>query len=555
MQVFRASSIASRFHTRVVRRLVHTDSESLLYRRTELPKPPDPPLALPFYSVPSISQSDIDQHVSPLYDYNWRVFTEMPNLRLRKNRLERDARTVPMLGKKFWFVKSAGAGQFLTDVVGIAWLEKVDPRITIFFGRRKQHVIVRTHTPRTLDDTLGITDAAVTPGLSSWDLRFAVLLENLFQDKYVTTHQALPLLPMRGPRERHPPDLSLIRHWQKKGAVFAADTVKLDAAWTPLPSDQSIEFPSPLPLDDVPSSPPLEDIPSTPSPENVPSPSPPEDAPSAHLLNIPSAHPLEDVPSCPLVEVDPWPPAPENVPSTPPPEVVLSASPPEDAPWPPTLEDVPSAPPLEDVPSPSPEDVTSRPQIEDTPLPLTLPALPALKDADTVCTDEHLDQFLRPLYAKGWHAAFMPILGEDKLYAPRLCLTGFYSKFSTLGKATKFVRDVVYHPWWCREDTAELHFLIDARTVRAQLVYPPTHRALTLGNLRAALRIEHMFRARHAGSVRPSLVHPYRGHEAHQPSSIEELQRTRETPLRQFHLKHNAKMARTRPQTMNVVEE
>jgi hypothetical protein len=91
-----------------------------------------------------------------------------------------------------------------------------------------------------------------------------------------------------------------------------------------------------------------------------------------------------------------------------------------------------------------------------------------------------------------------------------------------------------------------LHFLVDAQTVRAQLVYPPGYGALTVGNLRAARRIEQIFHDEYFGSARMSDVHPYRNDGLHQPGSVEELQRTRDIPLRPFHVRHNAKMARMR---------
>jgi hypothetical protein len=91
-----------------------------------------------------------------------------------------------------------------------------------------------------------------------------------------------------------------------------------------------------------------------------------------------------------------------------------------------------------------------------------------------------------------------------------------------------------------------LHFLVDAQTVRAQLVYPPGYGALTVGNLRAARRIEQIFHDEYFGSARMSDVHPYRNDGLHQPGSVEELQRTRNIPLRPFHVRHNAKMARMR---------
>ncbi|KAJ7883252.1 hypothetical protein B0H13DRAFT_2046961 [Mycena leptocephala] len=379
--------------------------------RTPLPEPPPPPLALPFASVQSITEAEIDRYVAPLYQRKWLIFTEMPNLILTDDALERSARTVPMLGKKFWFLRGRAATNFLADVVDFARQEKHEPRITMLLGRVKQHVLVRMHTTRTLGDTEELSGTNVTPGLSVRDLRLAILLENHFQDKYVASRQALPLPPLL----LHPdvPDRDRIRRLQDSKIPRAANTIQADTKWTPS-------------------------------------------------------------------------------------SLTMSA----------------------------------------------LPPLPEHESAETICTNAHFDAFLRPLYTRGWHATFLPIVGEDKLYVPMLCLTGFF-RFTDLTAAIAFIRDVVGYPWY-KEDKAELHFLVDAQTVRAQLVYPPEYVALTVGNLRAAWRIEQIFHDDYFGSARMSDVHPYRNHGTHQPGSVEELRRTREAPLRLFHLRHNAKMARMR---------
>ncbi|KAJ7704343.1 hypothetical protein B0H17DRAFT_1126705 [Mycena rosella] len=409
MQISRILSLSSARRLGSTRFLFSTPPGTPLIPRTKLPELPPPPLVSLFTSaVQSITQADIDHYVAPLYERNWRVFMEMPNLVLSDDSLERGARNVPMLGKKFWFLRGRAAATFLTDLVDFVGQEEHEPRITLFLGRMKQHVIVRMHTLRTTGETDDLDEANVRPGLSARDLRLALLLENHFQDKYVRSKQALPLLEML--RKPDVPDLTGIRIWHDSGIARATELLKADEDWAPSP---------------------------------------------------------------------------------------LARSP--------------------------------------------LPPPPDLADADTVCTDADLDTFLRPLYIRGWHAAFLPILGKDKLYAQTLCLTGFF-RFTSFAAAIAFVRAVVAFPWY-KQDTAELHFLIDAQTVRAQLVYPPDHRALTLGNLRAALRIEQLFDAEFVGSARMSSVHPYRN--VHQPASVQELREMRETPLRVFHLKHNSKMAWT----------
>ncbi|KAF7343447.1 hypothetical protein MVEN_01777500 [Mycena venus] len=399
--------------TRSVRHSRGLSSTSRVFSipRTPLPEPPPAPLALPFASVHSITQANIDRYVAPLYERNWLIFTEMPNMILTGDTLERNARTVSLLGKKFWFLRGRAATNFLADVVDFALQEEHEPRITMFLGRTKQHVLVRMHTPRTLSDAEGFSEEHIRPGLSARDLRLAILLENHYQDKYVASRQALPLRALL--LRPDVPDCDTIRVTQESKISRATNTVEADAKWTPSP-------------------------------------------------------------------------------------LIISA----------------------------------------------LPPLPGHEDADTICTDAHFDAFLRPLYTRGWHAAFLPIMGQDKLYAPMLCLTGFF-RFTSLAAAIAFIRDVVGYPWY-KEDNAELHFLVDAQTVRAQLVYPPEHVALTVGNLRAARRIEQIFHDDYFGSARMSGVHPYRNDSMHQPRSVEELRRTRETPLRMFHLRHNAKMARMR---------
>ncbi|KAJ7756972.1 hypothetical protein B0H16DRAFT_1537569, partial [Mycena metata] len=388
-------------------------SRALFITRKKLPEPPLRPLPLPFNSVQALTQAEVDRYVAPLYERNWLVFTEMPNMILNDDFLVRSARTVSMLGKKFWFLRSRGATKFLVDVADVARREQHEPRITLFLGRRKQHVVVRMHTAQTLGDAEGISQADIRPGLSALDLRLAILLENHFQLKYVevSSPQALPLRDLVSPPLV--PKLDKILLWQESLVSRAKSIIEYDATWTPLPLEMS-----------------------------------------------------------------------------------------------------------------------------------ALPHLPEDENAETVCTDAHFETFLRPLYVRGWHAAFVPIMGENKMYTPVLCLTGFFL-FNSLAAAVSFIRDVVDYPWY-KEDNAELHFLVDAQTVRAQLVYPSEHAALTVGNLRAAQRVERLFRDKHLGTARMSEVHPYRNRRDMQPGTVAELQRTRQTPLRPFHVRHNAKMAQMR---------
>ncbi|KAJ7135360.1 hypothetical protein C8R43DRAFT_1020709 [Mycena crocata] len=182
MQVSRIVSLSSsivRHH-----RVLYSTSRGFSVPRAKLPEVPPQPLPSLFASVQSITQADIDHYVAPLFDWNWRVFMEMPNLILSENSLERAARNVPMLGKKFWFLRSRAAANFLVDVVDLAGKEKHDPRITLFLGKMKQHVVVRMHTPRTLEVADALSEENVQPGLSASDVRLAIRLENLFQDKY-----------------------------------------------------------------------------------------------------------------------------------------------------------------------------------------------------------------------------------------------------------------------------------------------------------------------------------------------------------------------------------
>ncbi|KAJ7625043.1 hypothetical protein DFH06DRAFT_1229678 [Mycena polygramma] len=377
--------------------------------RTPLPEPPSRPLALPFASVSSITQTDVDRYVAPLYERNWLIFPELPNMILVDNSLERSARTVSVLGKKFYFLRGRTATSFLADVGDLARQEEHEPKITMFLGRKKQHVLVRMHTERTFSADDGFLEANVRSALSGRDLRLAVLLENRYQEKYVASHQALPLPEMT--RQPAVPHRDAILRGPIARSVRAAITIEVDANWTPSPLEMS-----------------------------------------------------------------------------------------------------------------------------------PLPPLESYQDPATVCADVHFDTLLRPLYKRGWHATFLAVIGPDKLYGHALCLTGFY-RFTSLTAAIAFVRDVAGYPWY-QEDNAELHFLVDAQTVRAQLVYPHEHVALTVGNLRAARRIEQIFQDNHFGSARMSDVHPYRNHDSHQPKSVAELQRTREVPLRQFHQRHNVKMMR-----------
>ncbi|KAJ6591060.1 hypothetical protein DFH09DRAFT_1138455 [Mycena vulgaris] len=315
MQISRILSFSSARVLGHTRFLSSTARESA-FPRLELPELPPPALATPFGSVQSLTQADFRQYVRPLCQRNWLVFMERPNLILSDHSLARSEHTVPMLGKKFWFLRGRAAVEFLADVVKIAGQEEHEPRISLFLGRTKQHVLVRTYTLRTLGDTEEFLATNVVPGLSTRDLRLALLFETHFQEEYVGSEKAWPLREMlEWPRV---PSLAGIRRWQMS-ASRVPETPEVDEKWTPLPSDMS--------------------------------------------------------------------------------------------------------------PLPSPPDP---------------------KDAGTICTDEHFDAFLRPLYMRGWLAAFMPILGKGKLYAPTLCLTRFFT-FVNLAAATSFIRDVVAGPWY-KED-------------------------------------------------------------------------------------------------------
>lgn len=96
-----------------------------LSARKNLPELPAAPLLSPFASVQSITQADLDHYVVPLYQRKWRIFTEMPNMIILDDSLQRGARVVPMLGKKFWFLRGRAAVDFLADVVDIASREEV----------------------------------------------------------------------------------------------------------------------------------------------------------------------------------------------------------------------------------------------------------------------------------------------------------------------------------------------------------------------------------------------------------------------------------------------
>lgn len=186
----------------------------------------------------------------------------------------------------------------------------------MFLGRKGQHVLLRMYTERTLSETEDFSVTNVRPALSARDLRLAILLENHFQEKYVASRQALPLLPMT--LRPNVPDRVSVSQAAAVKVRRAAPTVEGDTNWTP------------------------------------------------SALTISALPPLPD------------------------------------------------------------------------------------EDAETICTDAHFDVFLRPLYSRGWHATFLPVVGSDKFYAPTLCLTGFY-RFASLTAAIAFIRDVAGRPWY-KED-------------------------------------------------------------------------------------------------------
>jgi hypothetical protein len=55
------------------------------------------------------------------------IYGEMPNLILTDGALERSARTVPMLGEKFRFLRGRAATNFMAGVVDFARQEKARP--------------------------------------------------------------------------------------------------------------------------------------------------------------------------------------------------------------------------------------------------------------------------------------------------------------------------------------------------------------------------------------------------------------------------------------------
>ncbi|KAJ7291239.1 hypothetical protein C8J57DRAFT_1271896 [Mycena rebaudengoi] len=253
MQVFRQSRLALRSRVFGYRfTSVASSSQVPGIPRTELPSPPPPPPALPFSSVPAITQREVEQYVHPLIEYKWRVFEEMPNLILVEDQLVRHARMVPVLGKKFSFLRSKGARKFLSSVVYIAQKENHEPTISFFLGHQKQHAIVRTHTPKTLDDASSIAEPTAAPGLSAKDARFAILLEQCFQILYVGAQLAHGLPPMY--RRPIMPDLSLLQ---------------THLNWARVPAEAKMDFDSKTAEKAVSPSTVIPAIPEDPSPEDA----------------------------------------------------------------------------------------------------------------------------------------------------------------------------------------------------------------------------------------------------------------------------------------------
>ncbi|KAJ7057026.1 hypothetical protein C8F01DRAFT_1233508 [Mycena amicta] len=181
--------------------------------------PPPPRPASVLSSAPFITQEDIDDYIAPLYERNWRVFTDFQSLVLENDVLERGSDNVVVLGKKFNFNRRPVACTFLKDVGELAEKEKHFPKITAFFGQKSQHVVVRTYTLKTLDDTQGFDPKNVRPGLSTDDLRLALLLESHFD----TSSEKAPRF--RAAPSRSVPSLSMIREWQQLigPALLSAD--------------------------------------------------------------------------------------------------------------------------------------------------------------------------------------------------------------------------------------------------------------------------------------------------------------------------------------------
>lgn len=220
-----------------------------------------------------------------------------------------------------------------------------EPTITLFMGRMQQHVVVRMHTVRTLGDAEDLSEANIRPGLSARDLRLSFLLEDHFQETYVSSRRALPLPDVLLVPEV--PTLTRIRIWQGWETTRAAKTIEDDKKWTPLKSDVS-----------------------------------------------------------------------------------------------------------------------------------ALPLPPNSRDRETRCTDAHFDAFLRPLYTRGWHAAFIHIVDKDKMYRPTLCLTAFF-RFTTLSAAIEFIRHIVSFPWY-KEDNVSVpcvvHRPLTSFSFRGRCISSSTHR-------------------------------------------------------------------------------
>ncbi|KAF7319446.1 hypothetical protein HMN09_00283100 [Mycena chlorophos] len=170
----------------------------------------------------------------------------------------------------------------------------------------------------------------------------------------------------------------------------------------------------------------------------------------------------------------------------------------------------------------------------------TIEPLPQVDDGldpRAPCTDEDFQKLLVPMYSRGWRVAFLPLLSDSKKFTNTLTLTGFF-RFNALSASFAFLRDIVETR--AQTPRPDLHFQLEAETLRVQLVYPPPQSTLLVGHVTQALRIERLFEDTYARFARVSSVHPFRNNDgAHHPRSVAELQKTREEPLRYYHLRYN----------------
>ncbi|KAF8893566.1 hypothetical protein BD779DRAFT_1669840 [Infundibulicybe gibba] len=183
---------------------------------------PLPPVPAPVsgYPTPWIAKEDVEEYILPLYARGWGVeFKRQP----RTHKSHALNPPIACLVIHYGFSGYDSTISFLNEVVGIARSENHHPSIAIMNGKiPKMTLITQTDSAIRPEWEEGETQAArKMPGLTRRDLRFAVLVDTLY-DTYVSDGRGVDIKRTMRPLNRRPSWDRLLRTFKKNVSNLAS---------------------------------------------------------------------------------------------------------------------------------------------------------------------------------------------------------------------------------------------------------------------------------------------------------------------------------------------